>query len=330
MVWLGSSLWLTIWVEAYNKEERPNSTFYIGIYGALAVAESVLYAILYLIFEAGSWRAARTLHRSLISAVFAAPLSWFKIVPIGRIVNRASRDMASVDTSLSQYLDAFLDSVITLFFRIGAIGSILPVFMIPAALSCFVGIAIGEMYTRTAVTVKKLVSSSQSPVFTQFSDTLAGLPVIRARSGMSEKFGKLLAERLRSWSRAAEANYNCNRWVAVRVDFITAMVGVCAGIIAVNKAGILSAGLVGFSLINATALSQTILGLVRYMNDLEVEMQSVSLVRPFPGQRTDEASSSFESASTGLLSLRTRTIRRTQRVENSRTTRLVLSRRTGQ
>ncbi len=41
--------------------------------------------------------------------------------------------------------------------------------------------------------------------------------------------------RLRDFSRAQEANFNCNRWVALRVDFVTALVSLCAGIIAVFK-----------------------------------------------------------------------------------------------
>jgi hypothetical protein len=96
---------------------------------------------------------------------------------------------------------------------------------------------------------------------------------------MVEAFGEGLASKIRVWSAASETLFNCNRWVAVRVDLVTALVALAAGMIAVSKAGLVSAGLVGFSLSNANGLSQTILMLVRAMNDLEVEIQSVSSVR---------------------------------------------------
>ncbi|ROT40654.1 ATP-binding cassette transporter abc1 [Sodiomyces alkalinus F11] len=290
LAWMASSLWLSVWVEAYSKEEAVNIAFYLGVYAAFAAAERVSSAAIILAYENGAWRAARKLHNDFIRAVMGVSLSWFKNVPVGRVINRFSRDMYSLDSMVSTQLRNFLDYGMNLLFRIGAISSILPIFVVPAAVTCFVGVIVGEMYTRTAVTVKKLVSSAQSPVFTQFSDTLAGLAVIRAREGMTEAFGEALAERLRVWSRAAEANYNCNRWVAMRVDFITALVGLCAGVIAVSKAGVVAAGLVGFSLTNATGLSQTILLLVRSMNDLEVELQSFIRVREYAGLEPEDKS----------------------------------------
>ena len=275
---LGGNLWLAIWVGAYDKEGAVDIAFYLGIYMAVSLGETVLGAVTFLLFESGAWYAARTLHRNLIRSLLGVSLSWFNKIPVGRVINRLSRDVNSVDTSVSRMLQAFLDSALMLLFRIGALGVILPIFMVPAAATCFVGMIVGEMYTRVGVTLKKLVSSTQSPMFTQFSDTLAGLAVIRARSDMPDVFGKRLADRLRTWCRSAEANYNCNRWVGVRVDFITALVSLAAGMIAVSKTGTIAPGLVGFSLLNSSGLNQTILQLVRVMNELEIELQSVGLL----------------------------------------------------
>ena len=169
-----------------------------------------------------------------------------------------------------------VDGFVRIVFRIGAISSILPVFMLPILVSIVIGFLCGEMYTRTAVVLKRLSSSSHSPVFSQFGDTMSGLTVIRARSDMPEIFCNHLAKRFRPLSRTQEATFNLNRWVSVRIDFITAMVSVCAGVIAVTRAKALGAGLVGFSLTNVTGLSSAILMLVRYMNDLEIEFQGVS------------------------------------------------------
>lgn len=270
------SFWLSIWVEAYDKMAHVDIAYYMGIYGLLTLLEIGTYAALVIMFERGSWLAARKLHNDFIRAIMRVPLSWFKTIPVGRITNRFSSDMASIDGNLSSMLRYSLDAIVQIIFRVGAVSAIMPIFMVPALATCLVGVVIGEMYTRTAVILKRLTSSAQSPVFSQFADTLAGLPVIRARSGMAQAFGEELASKIRVWSASNEAGFNCNRWVAVRIDFVTALVALAAGIIAVSKAGLVSAGLVGFSLSNANGLSQTILMLVRAMNDLEVEIQSVS------------------------------------------------------
>lgn len=279
---IATSFWLSVWVNAYDRQEAVNIAFYLGVYALFTLASAVIDCLTFLTFANGQWIAARNLHRQLIEAVMNVSLSWWKDVPVGRVVNRFSRDMSSLDSDLGRMLQYFLSMFVDIFFRLGAISSILPIFMLPGLVTCFVGVACGEMYTRTAVMVKRLVSSSQSPVFSQFSDSLMGLAVIRARSNMPVVFGDKLADRLRSFSRASEAYFNCNRWVAVRIDFVTALVTLCAGIIAVSKAGTLAAGLVGFSLLNAAGLSETILGLVRAMNELEVELQSVRIT-PSPG-----------------------------------------------
>lgn len=213
--------------------------------------------------------------------------------PTGRVVNRFSRDMASLDNQLSRMLQGTQQLAVELVFRLGAVTAIMPIFILPGLFSCVVGLVAGEMYTRTAVVVKRLVSSSQSPVFSQFNDDMAGIQIIRARKGIAKSFGNLLAERLRPFNRANETNYNLNRWVGLRIDFVTALVMSCAGAIAISKVGLIPAGLVGFSLTNASGLSSTILYLVRLANELEVELQSFHRVREYaslePEEKTEDA-----------------------------------------
>lgn len=266
---------LSLWSDAYNTSEHVNVAFYMALFAVLTFSEMGSYAAVIILFELGAWRAARRLHNDFIRAIMRVSLSWFKVIPVGRVTNRFSSDMSSIDNVLPGLLRNCIDFLMLLLFRVAAISSIMPIFMLPSLFACFVGVTLGEIYTRTAVIIKRLTSSAQSPVFSQFGDTLAGLPVVRARAGMAQAFGEELAAKLRVWSASSETNYNCNRWIAVRVDFVTALVSLAAGMIAVSKSGTIGAGLVGFSLSNANGLSQTILILVRSMNDLEVEMQSV-------------------------------------------------------
>lgn len=272
----GTTYWLSIWVEADDGESDVNVAYYLTIFAVIIFLDLVVFGAVIAIFEWGGWRAARRLHNEFIRAVMRVPLSWYKTIPVGRITNRFSGDMTSIDGTLSGMMRSTVDIFLSFFFRLGAVSSIMPIFMIPALITCLFGVMFGEMYTRTAVVVQRLTSSAQSPVFSQFADTLAGLSIIRARSGKAKEFGFGLADKFRTWSAVAETNYNCNRWVSIRIDFVTSLVSLFAGAIAISRAGLVGAGLVGFSLTNANDLSSTVLYLVRSMNDLEVEMQSVS------------------------------------------------------
>lgn len=277
-----STYWLSLWVEAYGQKAHVDAVYYLGIFVLLNLLEVSSTIFGTIMFEWGAWRAAKKLHNHFISAIMYVSLSWYKVIPVGRVTNRFAGDVASMDGQLSTLLRASLESAIQLLYRIAAVSTVMPVFMVPAFFTCLVGIVLAEMYTRAAVVTKRLYSSAQSPVFSHFADTLAGLSVVRGRSGMARVFCDELAVKLRIWTATAEAQPNCNRWVSIRTDFITALVALCAGIIAVSKAGLVGAGLVGFSLTNANGLSQTILALVRSMNNLEVEIQSVRILRIIP------------------------------------------------
>ncbi|KAH9904109.1 P-loop containing nucleoside triphosphate hydrolase protein [Xylariomycetidae sp. FL2044] len=285
---MGTGLWVAVWVDAYGREDAYSVAFYLGIYVVWALVDSLWDGFTKLTYENGGWYAARTLHNTFMRAVLSVPLSWYKTTPVGRIVNRFSRDMASVDTTLPGMLQACIESLIRLLFQIVAVGSVLPIFMLPAAVCCAAGVVAGELYTRTAVAVKRLASSAQSPVFAQFADSLSGLSVIRARGGMPATFAAHLADKLRVQERTSEVLFNCNRWVALKVDMVATLITVAAGAIAVSQAGVVPAGIVGFSLQNATTLSQLILMLVRTMNQLEIELQSFHRIREYADVEPEE------------------------------------------
>ncbi|RYC61174.1 hypothetical protein CHU98_g5032 [Xylaria longipes] len=285
---VGTGLWLAVWVDAYEKDDAHDVAFYLGIYAVWTLGDTFFNGLTYICYELGGWHAARTLHTNFIKAIMNVPLSWFKTTPVGRIVNRFSRDITSLDTALVGMLRMTIENAIRLCFQSFAVSTVLPVFMFPVLACCVAGIVAGEIYTRTAVAVKRLVSSAQSPVFAHFADSLAGLSVIRARAGMPETFGNQLAEKLRVLERAFEAQFNCNRWVALRIDMMTTLVTVAAGVIAVSKAGVVAAGIVGFSLSNATTLNTLIVVLVRAMNEVEVELQSYHRVKEYAAVEPEE------------------------------------------
>lgn len=272
LAYFGITYWLSIWTGSYEKEEHTNSMFYLAIYAIAIIVFLLLQLTNNLVYQYGSWAAAKKMHQKLVTAVLSAPITWFDENPIGRAINRFGNDTRSMDTVLIDWLRMSIENGLRFLLRIASVASIMPIFALPAAVICTAGFVIGEMYTRAQVSIKRLVSINYSPVFSHFTDSLAGLSVIRARHGMDEVFQRLLAERLAVHARSAETQYNCNRWVSVRSDFCAASVAAAAGCVAYFWSG--SAGLVGFSLTNAIGLSQTILTLVRSMNELEVELNS--------------------------------------------------------
>ncbi|KAE8142492.1 P-loop containing nucleoside triphosphate hydrolase protein [Aspergillus pseudotamarii] len=278
--------WLSIWMGAYEKYENPNSLYYLGVYAAAIILFLLLQLSGNLLYQYGSWIAAKKMHRRLVTAVLSAPISWFDQNPIGRLINRFGNDTRSLDTVLIDWLRMSIENGLRFLLRIASVASIMPIFALPAAVICTIGFVIGEMYTRTQVSIKRLTSINYSPVFSHFTDSLSGLCVIRARKDMDLVFQRLLAEKLAVHARSAETQYNCNRWISVRSDLCAASVAAAAGCVAYFWSG--PAGLVGFSLTNAIGLSQNILNLVRTMNELEVELNCFQRVREYADIEPEE------------------------------------------
>lgn len=284
--------WLSIWADAYDRNAFPNVGYYLPIYAGTILSYLALQFLNSVLFQAGGWRAARKMHRNLLHAVLHAPVSWFDQNPVGRAINRFGNDIRSLDTLLPEYINKTIDTFIRFLFRIASISSVMPVFALPASVICLIGIIVGELYTRTQVQVKRLVSANASPVFIHFIDSVAGISVIRARNGMDGKFLSSLSQKVAVHAQSMEAQMNSNRWVAIRLDICAATVTATVGFLAYKIGG--DPGLVGFSLSHAVGLGQTILQLVRTMNDMEVELIAFQRVKEYANIEPEEKESTSE------------------------------------
>merc|ERR1740138_1258268 len=111
------------------------------------------------------------------------------------------------------------------------------------------------IYRNTARELKRFDSTTQSPVFNHFAETLAGLSTIRAFR-CEERMRAATAARVDYNTRFWTKNNAANRWLGLRLDWIGAgLVGftalACVLAIRVGKgsgAGSLDAGLVGLVL----------------------------------------------------------------------------------
>ncbi|OTA59277.1 abc transporter [Hypoxylon sp. EC38] len=274
------TFWLSIWTGLSTQDDYSSKAIpYLLIYIGTVLAFVFLQVVNNYIYQRGGWKAANTMHKRLVTVILHAPISWYDNTPVGRIINRFGVDIQSMDSLLVDWLRMTLDNAIRLTLRLASIASIMPVFALPAGVFCLIGFATGEVYARAQISIKRLRAVKISPIFSHFGDTVGGLAVIRARQPMDSIFQQLLADMLAVYMRVLEAQFNCNRWVSIRSDFCAATVAVTAGCIAYYKSG--SPGLVGFSLTNAIGLSQTILTLVRNMNELEVELNSFQRVAEY-------------------------------------------------
>ena len=161
--------------------ENPKDKRNLTVYGCL-VAVSIIFAIIRAYgFHLVSLRCSERLHDKIVVAILQAPVLFFDTNPVGRVLNRFSKDVGCLDELLPKTFLYSIQSVLLIFALI-----IVPIIANPWLLFIAVPLTvlvvyISKYYLKTSRELKRLESVSRSPVFSHISETLNGLDTIRTR-----------------------------------------------------------------------------------------------------------------------------------------------------
>lgn len=108
------NIWLTFWTsDSLGKSDN----FYINWYVGIGVAYGVFAFLRALIFSFSNVRMSKHMHKEMIgNLLFSSLNEFFDRVPLGRILNRLSKDLNAVD---SNFPSVFGNVLVFLFFLLG-------------------------------------------------------------------------------------------------------------------------------------------------------------------------------------------------------------------
>ncbi|KAM3623239.1 uncharacterized protein V6R79_008886 [Siganus canaliculatus] len=257
--------------------------FYLTVYISIAVANTIFTALKSFLYACGAICAAKTIHTRLLDRVLKATMTFFDTTPVGRILNRFSSDLYSVDDSLPLILNIVLATAIQLVGMLIVITSSVPWVLLPLLPLVFFYHRTQHFYRHTSRELKRLCSLTLSPVYSHFSETLTGLGTIRA-SGSSARFQEENTRRLEQYQRCVFLSKATGQWLDVRLQLIGVVVVTGIGVIAViqHQFNVADSSLVGLSLSYALSLTMQLSGLVFSFTQTEMELVSV--------ERTEEYS----------------------------------------
>ena len=207
-------------------------------------------------------------------------MSFFDTTPTGRILNRFSSDIYKIDEVLARTFNQLFVNAAKSSFTLVIISVSTPAFValiIPLALTYY---WIQRYYLRTSRELKRLDSVSRSPIYAHFQETLGGVSTIRAYR-QQHRFELENEWRVDSNLKAYFPAVSANRWLAIRLEFIGAVVILAAAgfsIISVaNKSG-LSPGLVGLAMSYALQITTALNWIVRQTVEVETNIVAVERV----------------------------------------------------
>ncbi|XP_076337840.1 multidrug resistance-associated protein 1-like isoform X2 [Tachypleus tridentatus] len=278
---VGANLWLSAWS---TDEPMPDGTQNIAlqnwrltIYGLLGAAQGVSILCGGIFLAAGAVQASRDLHNRMIERTFQAPMSFFDTTPIGRILNRFGKDVDVVDTLIPIAFKGFLDYFFALIGAFVVISLSNPIFIV--AVIPFSGLyyLLQRVYLAVSRQLKRLESVTRSPIYNNFSETISGTSSIRAYKAQ-DFFIKISEDRVDTNSNCYFQGMVTNRWLAIRLDFLSSIIVLAASLLAVFGRDSLSPGIVGLSLSYALNVTEALTYLIRKAADLETRIVSVERI----------------------------------------------------
>ncbi|KAI8908383.1 P-loop containing nucleoside triphosphate hydrolase protein [Gorgonomyces haynaldii] len=279
---LTTNLWLAWWS---GNKYNLTTTEYLRVYGYLGIGQFGFALIVNSVFLVGGYNAARVYHGKALKSLMKAPMGFFDSQPIGRILNRMSKDVESIDQQI--WIIAFLATISSAGLLATAAlliytdpimtALIVPLFIIYGFILVF--------YQKSNREFKRYESTYRSPLYAHVSETLSGLATVKAYK-VETQFIARLRMLMDEANVPTYMRLSSSIWVGIRMEVLsttlTLLLG-CLGLSSTVDPAIISLaltysiginGLLNLLLVTSTQLEtelNSVERLTRYMNDLPAE-----------------------------------------------------------
>ena len=171
--------------------EKPNFHRAIIRYTVILSLACVVLVIATAAFYFILLNSSLVVHNKMVKRILKAPLVFHALNPVGRIMNRFSQDINSLDDLLPgnsfQFLLACLRTMASLLFISVNHYLVIPLVLFLLVIFYF----LTRFYCRSAMDIKRLMSISCGPLYSHFSNTMNGVKTIRAYQRKKQFMEKL-------------------------------------------------------------------------------------------------------------------------------------------
>ncbi|CAN0354496.1 unnamed protein product [Pylaiella littoralis] len=269
---VAQSFTLKTWINQMARGERNGSGLWQYI--AISVASFLALLVRTLLITSGSLRASSTVHKDMAKSVVGAPVSWYDATPLGRIFNRFSSDIITLDKDLMNDVSSYSDMLLGIVGVVVVISTAVPiltVFMLPVLGLCYY---YANRYLQTSRQLKRLEAVTRSPLYTHFGESVAGAATIRAFEAEG-RFIKGSEVRVDSLNRAHYALWCSNYWLTNRVRMIGAAVCAIVGGFLVASVSTIDGSTAGLVMTYSLNFTLTIVFTVRLHAQMEMSVNSI-------------------------------------------------------
>ncbi|KAJ8923964.1 hypothetical protein NQ315_006740 [Exocentrus adspersus] len=210
----GGEYFVTYWVnleqdfaeKVANNLTTENDTIprdnIIYFYSAITLGTIVVAVIKSIYFMLFFTIASRNLHDFIFSRIIKATMRFYNHNPSGRILNRFSKDLGTIDEYIPSVLVDVIEIALLLVGVITLTTLVDPWLLLPSLLIIAVLYFLRMVYIETSRSVKRIEAITKSPMFSHMTATMNGLSTIRAFSKqdlLTDEFDNLQDIHSASW-----------------------------------------------------------------------------------------------------------------------------------
>ncbi|ONI16443.1 hypothetical protein PRUPE_3G098500 [Prunus persica] len=277
----GNDLWLSNWVDATRSSRKEYSTsFYLVILCIFCIVNSILTLVRAFSFAFGGLRAAVKVHDTLLKRLINAPVQFFDQTPGGRILNRFSSDLYTIDDSLPFILNILLANFVGLLGIAIVLSYVQVLFLLLLLPFWYIYSKLQFFYRSTSRELRRLDSVSRSPIYTSFTETLDGSSTIRAFKSEDLFFARF-TDQVKLYQQTSYTELTASLWLSLRLQLLAAFIISFVAVMAViGSHGSLpinfsTPGLVGLALSYAAPVVSLLGSFLTSFTETEKEMVSV-------------------------------------------------------
>ncbi|KAF9208530.1 hypothetical protein BGZ49_008520 [Haplosporangium sp. Z 27] len=262
----------------FGDGEVRSVEYYLGIYILISFAMMICGAVSeFYAMVVGNIRGSRVIHTKLLYKISRAKIRFFDTTPIGRIINRFSADMSTIDDNVLHGIESLLSNSVMILGIVFTISLSTPLFLVAGVFIIGIYAVIGALYLPISRDLKRLNSISKSPILNHFNETLTGVATIRA-FGFEQRFLSKNLVNLDNNNRTFFTLWSTNRWLHWRVDVTGALVSFTTGILILRNWDSIAPGWAAMSLSYSLRFTTKIVWVIRNYAENEMNMNAVERV----------------------------------------------------
>ncbi|GLE10956.1 hypothetical protein PINS_up023229 [Pythium insidiosum] len=293
---------LTFWSEgSLSLSQRAALGVFLGVVAVstlLLLARAVLYTEICV-------RAVATLHATALYRVLHAHVTtFFDVTPVGRLLNRFSRDLDQLDNPLPYYSLAML-----MFLMLLLAALVVCAVATPPALALYpvlgaACVVVQRFYLATSRELKRWDGVTRSPFVALVAETTNGLESIRAFRETAA-FGARARALLDHNAKFALLFQASAKWYALRLDWLVTSVVACVAFTSVAMQHVVGAATAGIALTYAVQLSLPFQRFLAFASATENYMTSYERLAHYTTLKDEEDDDDDEEDEHGTIEINT-------------------------